>query len=265
VTATERRLQNIEEALDPPAAMALWLYNVRQQHPSLRTLVETLSGQPDEAWPLFQLTRQAETATRTRLQGQAAGSASAQPREALGRAERDAVRDAATLWYLFVELNSSFLTEKRALWLEIALMASSYGRWISDTDRHAARFTEGLGATLAEVYNWKRTVATLTERYFQGECPLLAEAEESLQGMVEKAEQLVDWFNDRVEFEIETREASGKGKRKLPKPIVLDHAWRSTQSAAKEHANVLVAMAQAEACELMGEHKQALAFAERHL
>ena len=142
-------------------------------------------------------------------------------------------------------------------------MASSYGRWISNTDRHAARFAEGLGATLAEVYTWERTVATLTERYFQGECPLLGEAEESLQQMVEQAEQLADWFNDRVEFETATRAANGK--RMLPKAIDLNDVWCSTQSAAKEHANLLVDLARAEACELMGEHRQALAFAERHL
>src|SRR5438105_316343 len=114
MTATDHRLRNIEEALDPSAVMALWLHRVRQEHRSIRSLVESLSGQADEAWPLFHLTRKAETAARARLKGQPAGAASAQFRESLGRAERDAVRDTATLCYLFIEVNGSFMAEQRA-------------------------------------------------------------------------------------------------------------------------------------------------------
>ena len=51
------------------------------------------------------------------------------------RGSRDAVRDVATLWYLFVEVNARFLAEKRALWLQLAYLASSYARWISDIGR----------------------------------------------------------------------------------------------------------------------------------
>jgi hypothetical protein len=51
------------------------------------------------------------------------------------RGERYTVRDVATLWYLFVEVNARFLVEKRALWLQLAYLASTHGRWISDIER----------------------------------------------------------------------------------------------------------------------------------
>ena len=62
-----------------------------------------------------------------------------------------------------------------------------------------------------------------------------------------------------------TREASRKGKRPLPKPIDVDAVRERAQPSAEAHATLLVDMARAEACEMMGEHKRVLAFAERHL
>jgi hypothetical protein len=63
--------------------------------------------------------------------------------------------------------------------------------------------------------------------------------------------------------------AARKGTRKLrpalPNPIDLEAIRVSVQRAAESHASLLVDMARAEAHEMMGERKQALAFAERHL
>ena len=82
--------------------------------------------------------------------------------------------------------------------------------------------------------------------------------------MVGHAEQMVERFNDRVEWEAECAEDK-KRKTALPKPIVVEAAKRRAQPTADELVRTLVDMARAEACDMMGEHTRALAFAERHL
>ena len=56
-TATDHRIRQVEEALYPTEAMALWLQEAKQEHRSLSDLVDSLRDQPDEAWPLFRLTK----------------------------------------------------------------------------------------------------------------------------------------------------------------------------------------------------------------
>ena len=81
---------------------------------------------------------------------------------------------------------------------------------------------------------------------------------------MEQAEQLAERFNDRLEWEVEATKTSRKRKSPLPKPIDIDAVRRVARQSAQAQANLLVDMARAEACEMMGEHKRALAFAERH-
>ena len=96
----QRRLQRIEAALIPTEAMAVWLQEVRAQHRSVHDLARSLQGKPDEAWPLFTLTRQAETAARARAKQDGAGADG----DAIFHAEQDAVRDVAMLFYLFMQV-----------------------------------------------------------------------------------------------------------------------------------------------------------------
>src|SRR6266508_410687 len=70
-SAPGRRLRKIEEALEPIEAMALWLTEARQSFDTLRELVADLRAKPEEALPLFRLTRQAEAMAKNRLKGQA--------------------------------------------------------------------------------------------------------------------------------------------------------------------------------------------------
>src|SRR6266508_306143 len=70
-SAPGRRLRKIEEALEPTEAMALWLTEARQSFDTLYELVADLRAKPDEALPLFRLTRQAEAMAKNRLKGQA--------------------------------------------------------------------------------------------------------------------------------------------------------------------------------------------------
>src|SRR5437667_6820926 len=106
----QRRLQRIEAALIPTEAIAVWLQDVRSHHRSLRALVESLQGKPDEAFPLFTLTRQAETAARSRAKQQGGGT----DLEGVYRAERDAVREVAMLFYVCEQGNGLFIDAMRA-------------------------------------------------------------------------------------------------------------------------------------------------------
>jgi hypothetical protein len=164
-------------------------------------------------------------------------------------------------------VNGRFLAEKRALYFQLALLFSSYREWV--LGREWREWDEPLDqrirSALAELYAWNDAVALLAERYFQGLNPLMPEEEESLNWIVEQTEQLAERFNDRLEWEAEARKTSRKRKSPSPKPIDLDAVRRVAQQTPQAQANLLVDMARAEACEMMGEHKRALAFAERHV
>ena len=116
---------------------------------------------------------------------------------------------------------------------------------------------------VTEVYTWTSVLDQLVDQYFEGECPLLCEAEETLLDMVEQAEILVAHVYDHIE--LEGRTTTKKRKPPLPKPMNLAAMQEAAQPSADELVRTLVDMAQAEACDMMGEKKQALAFAERHL
>src|SRR5439155_2225772 len=196
----QRRLQRIEAALIPTEAMALWLQDVRSHHRSLRALVVSLQGKPDEAFPLFTLTRQAETAARARAKPQGGGT----DLEGVDRAERDAVRDVAMLFYLFMQANGQFVEEKRALCLLVALLLHSVHDWFRDSrmPQWDDPLDRRLQLAVEELYGWQRAVAMLAERYFQGVCPLFPEVEEQIGWIVGQGELLVELFNDHLGFEV---------------------------------------------------------------
>jgi hypothetical protein len=74
--------------------------------------------------------------------------------------------------------------------------------------------------------------------------------------MVGHAEQMIERFNDRVEWEAEcTQEKTDKAA--LPKPVDIEALKRAAQPSADELAHTLVDLAGAEACDMMGEHHRA--------
>jgi hypothetical protein len=268
VNGGQRRLDKIEAGLGPTEAMVLWLQETKERYRSLRELVEDLRSQPDEAWPLFQLTHQAETAAKAKLKPEAAASVRVpgQRREYVAQGERGAVRDVAALYYLFVGVNERFMAEQRATSLLIALHNALVGIWLhQDCPVWDEPLDRRIASCLSEVYDWQQVIAILAERYFQGVNPLLSDTAERLAGMLAEAELLAEQFNQALEIEASARQGTRKRTPKLPGPIDLDAVGRSTQPAAESHASLLVDMVQAEACEMMGEHKRALAFAARHL
>ena len=61
----------------------------------------------------------------------------------------------------------------------------------------------------------------MSDRCFQGICPLVVETEELPTWIVAQGKLLIEMFNDHLELDILGRQASGKRKPPLPKPLDL--------------------------------------------
>jgi len=127
------------------------------------------------------------------------------------------------------------------------------------------QLNDDIASCLVELHAWEGAIGAASERYFAGISPLLPEAEAHLAALQERAELLTDRFNDSVELEEAARRRTKKRRPKLLAPIDTAKVRRNAQPSVDALLHSLVDMAQAEACDMMGEKKQALAFAERHL
>jgi hypothetical protein len=206
-------------------------YDVREQLASLQELVQSLYGKSDEAYPLFTLTRQAETAARGCLKNDSARAGF----DAIERAERDAARDVAMLFYLFMGVNDAFLHEKRALHLLVLLLLHSVRDWLAPVAcaRGSSRFLVGSRQRWSSSTRGQHTVERLRDRYFQGICPLMPETEEQLAFVVAQGELVVEIFNDHLVFETITRKRSGKRKPPLPTPLDLTALKHGAEARGK--------------------------------
>ena len=219
---TGRRLKKIEEALEPTEAMALWFTEARQSFDSMQELVEDLRTEPDEALPLFRLTHQAEAMAKNRLKGQASVFAALNGQRALymEQGSRGAVRDAATLWYLFIGVNERFRQERRALTLLIALLHSRHAASVRrDTPDAESPLGDRIASCLSELYTWHDANEVLRARYYEGVSPLMSEPEQHLTWLVEQAELLAERFNDHLLLEEEARTRTQERARGFPLPL----------------------------------------------
>ena len=247
--------------------MAFWLTEARQSFDTLRDLVGDLQTKPEEALPLFGLTRQAEAMAKNRLKGQASVFAALNGQRALymEQGSRGAVRDAAALWYLFVGVNERFRQDRRALTLLVGLLASDYRALLhSHSVTGAAPLRDRIASALLALYSWYDAVDELREQYYEGVNALMPEAEEHLSWLVEQAELLAAWFNDHLQLAEAKHGTKGRGPRP-PAQIDTSDIRKAARQSVDGLVRSLVAMARTEAYEMMGEHKEALAFAQRHL
>jgi hypothetical protein len=109
----DRRLDGIEGQLSPREIVCLWMPEVHA-YGNLPAWGTSLLGQPDEAYPLFQLTREAEAATRARLKGR--------PGTETDDAARDARRDVMFLFYVHKEWNLYLVDLEEVLRLDFRLL-----------------------------------------------------------------------------------------------------------------------------------------------
>ena len=158
--------------------------------------------------------------------------------------------------------------DKRVRCLLLALLLHSVRDWFRDS--RMPQWDEPLDRRLQlaveELYGWQRAVSILGERYFQGVCALLPETEEQLGWIVAQGERLVELFNDHLGFEVYVEKERGKkNKTPLPKPLDIAALKRSAEPGAKALVAYQLALARAQACEMMGEQKRGIAYIERQL
>jgi hypothetical protein len=252
-----RRLKSIEEALDSQEIMLLWLEDARQ-HATLSDLVRSLRGLPDGAQPLFFLTEKAETTARHRLGPDASARIYA--------GVRDAVREISALYYLFVEVNVRVDHERRLMWAHLALLSHAITAWSRDElSRKTPPIEKQVRGYLRDLVVWHRVVETISERRYQGYDVLLPGPRKELDDLKAQAENLLARFNDHLDYLVWKRQESGKRTPRLPKPIEWETLCAELADHVAARVSLLVDVARAEACQMMGEDQRALAFAERHL
>jgi hypothetical protein len=94
---------------------------------------------------------------------------------------------------------------------------------------------------------------------------LLPAHREELADLKEQAEHQLARFNDHLDYLVWRKKESGQRTPKLPQPI----EWATLRDELKDEASaqvsLLVDVARAEACEMVGDRKRAVAYTERHL
>jgi len=252
-----RRLKSIEQSLDAPEIMLLWLEDARR-HATLSDLVRSLKGQPEGAYPLYRLTAQAERPDRLRLMSHES--------QKIRGAVRDAVRDIGAAYYLFVEVNRCVMAEGRTMWLSLLCLSHALTAWTrGELPRNAPPIASQVRGYVRDLVVWTEVVEMISERRYQGHDVLLPGHRQELDDLKKQAEHQLVRFNDHLDFLIWRKKESGERTPKLPKPIEWETLRAEVADDVDAHVRLLVDGARAEACEMMGERKRALAFVERHL
>jgi hypothetical protein len=212
VTTTTKRLEQIAVSLTPAQAFRLWLADM-QRFDSLAECAHWLKDQPNAAYPLHRLTDQVEASVRTAMKGQ--------DRDRITRAERSAAKEVAFLYYLHSQLNGRLLSEKRTLWLHLALTAAGLKDAFRNDDAEAlTEWIERAALCVGEAYLWKGTVERIAERYYQGAWPLFPDTTRQVKDHPELAQHVVELYHDHLDF---LRYSWPPKQRKLlPPPIDLE-------------------------------------------
>lgn len=109
----ERRLDQVAGQLGPRELVCLWLQEVHA-YGNLGAYAATLLGQPDDAYPLIRLTREAQATTRARRKGK--------PGAEVEAAVRQARRDVLFLAYVHQEWNHALVDLEEVRRLEVRLL-----------------------------------------------------------------------------------------------------------------------------------------------
>jgi hypothetical protein len=255
VTTTRKRLEQIAVSLTPQQAFRLWLEEM-QRFDSLAESAHWLKDQPTSAYPLYRLPDQVEESVRTAMKGQ--------DHDRIERAVRSAVKEVAFLYYLHSQLNGRLLSEKRALWLHLALTCSGLKDAFRHDDAEAlTEWTNRAALCLGEAYLWRGVVERIAERYYQGGWPLFPDTTRQVQDFLEQAQHVVELYNDHLELLRHT----GPVKRRtpLPPPVEVTNIAAQAEPAIQYLVELAVDLAKFQASELVGERDQAFGYLERHV
>lgn len=239
--AIERRLQRLEESLGPAEAAAMWLGQAKAQHAGLAAYLDWLQDNPAEH-PVDALSGQVAAWARTAARGE-------HDRLVTERVER-AVRSALTRVFLVQELNNVLNwcrdTDQHELELLQDLAPCVLPR---DADRERrARWLDHLTRLLTETMTWLEAGEEMGRRYFAGESPLFAEAEEHLGTVRAGCEALVDAHNWAIgkrrrrateRIDVATLHAQAIGQVDIPIAQLVDRARAHVVALVRERPNWL--------------------------
>jgi hypothetical protein len=259
--AEQRRLDQMAQALSPREAVLLWMQEAHQ-YATVPAYMDALKDAPDTTNPMMWLPDRVARAVRSTMK--------AEKPEVIKRAERQAVREVAFLFYLQLQVNTRLWADWRALCLHLAYVASELGRRCADddaTEADLAKVREHAIDIVLEFLQWDIAIRKLAARYFTGLSPLFPAQAEQLATSLTHAEQVVRLFNDHLDYLAWLRTESTK--RRLPplsvEPIDLEALWQAITPAGVDLARHIVVMAQAEAAEFLGETRQALQLLRKRL
>ena len=114
MTSTRRRLDKIEVSLTPKQAILLWLEEAHAYDTMTEYCLSLKSG-PDSAWPLAILPDKVSRAVEQAMKSQ--------PKPAVARMARQAIRDVLFLFHLHQQVNRRFMEEDRHFWSKVLLLS----------------------------------------------------------------------------------------------------------------------------------------------
>jgi hypothetical protein len=247
----------LEASRTPTEIVLAWLAEA-QAYSTLPEYVASLSDAPKEAWPLWRIGAQVETAVRASVKGNGAD---------VWQAVRRSVGDAVVLFELVLHLNVDGLALREHEGLRWALLTTWLGLLSAEAElaehtghgdpEHAAReaqdWRDVLGLSLTTLYTEQAARASLEQAYFGDRSvlfPALAHDWADLVGRLE-------WLAEHAQALPELRTDGST--------ICLDELRRKAGESAQARVRELSLIARVEALDMLGEHERAAAIMERHL
>jgi hypothetical protein len=191
--ASDRRLDKIQGQLTPQQAVLLWMQEAHQ-YPTISAYMDSLKDAPDTKYPMMCLPDRVAQMVRAARKGE-------KP-EVIKRAERQAVREAAFLFYLQLQVNTRLWADWRAMCLHLAYVASELGHRCADDDApegELGRVRQHALDTVLEFLQWDIAIHKIAGRYYGGASPLFPGQAEQLADSLQHARQVVTIFNDHLE------------------------------------------------------------------
>jgi hypothetical protein len=253
---TKRRLDQLEGGLSPQEAVLRWLAEVHE-HATLPDYVQSLVGQPSSAFPLYRIPDEIEQSVRGSVKGD---------KQTVDRAILEAVREGAFLVYLVTGSNSHVLQSQQACWFNFLLVSKGLKAflkrseaWEGREQRSWCRMAETLVTTVFAISGAVEQIATT---YFRGRTPLFPATAEDL----ERLEAATLGISESYHRSLETGLLGAKAKAKRFKPpIDLNQIREEAKDLARERAQQIITLAQAEALSMTGEHQRGLELVEARI
>ncbi len=253
-----RRLAKLEASRTPIEIVLAWLTEV-QDYATLPEYFASLTEAPKEAWPLWRIGAQVETAVRASVKGK--------PQD-VWQAVRRSAGDAFVLFELIMHLNVdarqirdveglrwALLTKWLCLLSAEAELAERTGHGDPEHAVQEAQDWRGvLALSLTSLYTEQAARASLEQAFFAGRSVLFPELAHGWADLVERLE----WLAERAQALPELRTDDG------PR-LSLDELRHGANEAAQARARELTLVARVEALEKLGEHERVAATMERHL